>query len=843
MTGVNDEGSIWCGAGTLSAVGAALVLAAALVLRVGTPGKYYWLTGLKVVALCLLVCLLVPRIAEKLLVSRIAEKLHVSRIAEKLRVFRGLAPWLLVILGPILAATVTGFWILRSSRTAATVVLLVGGTLSWVVARQWSRWSLRIFVAVTVATVLILVGRVGQESLDSERLARARSHAEEANAELVMLSSGADAHRSSDSLDTKVRSASARVDSLCRAGGGHPGGSLSELMRCTPVGRGETPRELDIVDAKAKREVAAIAALVSNDDASKARLTRADSDLSSALSDRQNLAKPQALTSVLSAGGNSLARAVPGLGDPRVPVALTVVGWILVAALALAAYRRLERANSKRGLGLVKIVGLAGGNDKEDLQGEFRRYLIANVAEPGAMPGAQALTTAADLLEAAPDPASKIIQSILKVIPAITAPQASYVVDVTYGAPDAPPPDPPAAAGAEAAPTDPLVAPGSARSAEPTPKHEVFVRITSAIDQSTVATHSACESTSHLAVRAAGYWAAAWILERDRTSPSWAAWSAESAPALAAYDETGDGDDTVGLHHLENCANLAPTSGLVLTRLAQAYDLKNRHVDALELYLRAVTRHPRYPIACYRVGLSLSLIAARVQTDWLVMSTEGRDIRCRVLESMDRCGQRMNLDEEKLRETTNVLKNDATTPDGARTALCKAALLFLGGTTSLLNRRQVATNALRRSERRYWLPHLRGFRQGKARSGLWDIANSAKLSVTYRGGLTKDKVGGTYAGDLLSYTSRAEEPKTSWQVVYNLACHKAIVAADPPSASSRHAAITLLEQVLERDGSGQLKQAWLDGDPDLESLRGVGRFIAFRDKLNKRPEVGEDEDS
>jgi hypothetical protein len=186
----------------------------------------------------------------------------------------------------------------------------------------------------------------------------------------------------------------------------------------------------------------------------------------------------------------------------------------------------------------------------------------------------------------------------------------------------------------------------------------------------------------------------------------------------------------------------------------------------------------------------------------------------------------MGLDKDKLNELIETLRPDDVSAQLARTKLCDIGLLFVSGTTELLGRGRVATNSLRRDERRYWLPLVTDVGPARRRQWLWETADSAQMAVARRGGLE------VKATTLSRYTADAAEAETSWQVLYNLACYHAIAAMDPPSASGRRAAVLLLEQVLERDDAGQLKQAWLDVDPDLQALAGEHRFIALRDKLS-----------
>ena len=140
---------------------------------------------------------------------------------------------------------------------------------------------------------------------------------------------------------------------------------------------------------------------------------------------------------------------------------------------------------------------------------------------------------------------------------------------------------------------------------------QVLVRITSKSTGQQVDVVTVGADTATSACRAAGYTTAALVLARSSRVAEWARWDKATAEAWAAYDQPQD----VPLPELEAAVRRAPNSGLLLQRLAQAYDMQGRFREALSLYARAVSAHPRYPAARYRLAISLCLLADKEQVE------------------------------------------------------------------------------------------------------------------------------------------------------------------------------------------------------------------------------------
>lgn len=93
------------------------------------------------------------------------------------------------------------------------------------------------------------------------------------------------------------------------------------------------------------------------------------------------------LADLVREGGDAIVSAMPVVGGRDLPIALAVVGWTALGVLALLGYRRLEIANAGIGRGAVSFGPLeGGGDDQEELQAIFRRYVLENAVEPGRCP-------------------------------------------------------------------------------------------------------------------------------------------------------------------------------------------------------------------------------------------------------------------------------------------------------------------------------------------------------------------------------------------------------------------------------------------------------------------------
>ncbi len=506
------------------------------------------------------------------------------------------------------------------------------------------------------------------------------------------------------------------------------------------------------------------------------------------------------------------------------PLDLGPVGWGLLGGLLLLGYRRLEIINRDRSRGLVKIDKLDAADDKPDdktdLYGAFRRHVLSNVAEPGAIPGGTATFSITDLLGAT-DPTS-LVKQVVATLSAITAVTPGFEVDAIYQAPTT-----------DATMPGPTATTNGAEGADKTASHQVFVRVRKARTQETLRTKLVDAPTASLAMRESGYWAAAYILSRDSTSPDWARWSEDSAVALADYDEAVEAAKHVAVQarkddspKLRDALALAPTSGLLLARLANTLELAGRPIEALDLHLRAVTRYPRYPEARYRLASSLANLAAESQK-W---HDTGLPDKRRLLGSLRECARTCGVDSEL----------PTSAPDLTQANLLDIAERFRMGTAQLFRRRTVAVLALRRSERRYWAPMLlrRDRRRGRRRALETLEASGYVLRERLHGLVPSSPDPAHERSDIVAMAEEAE----GWQTAYNLACYFA-VRSTHTGVDDRTTAVELLERIFGKDTRGELTLEWVNRDPDLENLRHNPRFASFRGWLPSTAVAGANEES
>jgi len=278
-----------------------------------------------------------------------------------------------------------------------------------------------------------------------------------------------------------------------------------------------------------------------------------------------------------------------------------------------------------------------------------------------------------------------------------------------------------------------------------------------------------------------------------------------------------------GIDLLEEAVSRAPTCGLVLVRLANARDLRGDVVGALELHLRAATRHPRYPVPRYRICVGLANVAADVPGRWQPLGSSGQR---RLVQAVRRCAHACEI---SAGEQLNAL--EASIPLGSgtevRTRLCEVADLFRIEAQDLFTKKVVAQNSLRRSERRMWAPTLFDATGRDDRKRLSSMIEVSGFVVEVR------RTDNASAKADARFAQMLKE-RSWWQVVYNWACYYAVVAGSRGGPDQRTKAVELLEQLLEYDGSGQLTQAWVDKDPDLDALRQDQRFVEFRSRLPSR---------
>jgi tetratricopeptide (TPR) repeat protein len=505
------------------------------------------------------------------------------------------------------------------------------------------------------------------------------------------------------------------------------------------------------------------------------------------------------VSDVVAKGATALIGVVPVLGDANVPIALEVAGWAVLGALLFLGYRWLEIRNGVGAVGPVGEITLDGVADPDKLfEAELRTCVVQNVPEPGAIPGADTTRPVTDLLDAAGPEATRNVLKALVELASSIVPKTGYAVAAS------------------------VLQPPEHDAAAPT---QILVRVLDARTRTTCAAKTLTGDDTNSAVRTAGYWAAGWILHHASTVPKWARWDEASAESLETYlTATARGDANIA--DLDEAISATPTSGLLLMLAGARHDLAGEYPRALGYYVRAATMYPRYPAARYRVAVSLSAIASNPVLHWNNLEQGERDA---LTASLDRLKRRVDG------HTDPASLTNGSSPTQTKDRLCQLAVEHLDQLSRATSWQWVLHNALRRSERRYWVPiaGATGAPRWSRRLLKW-TARSARPLALLRGHQTdaaEDAFG--------EVEPKINKPDGWWQLLYNAACYKAewarideTVGLWARAQEHRDDAVAMLEQAIERPGSHQLNREWCDKDPDLEPLADDDRFETFKRQLH-----------
>lgn len=675
------------------------------------------------------------------------------------------APVALLIAGTATVAVVA--WSVKTPEERGWVLAAVG---MWLLGLYWasaefSRRLVRVVAAVAVILILLLVAKVGRDAVSADHLAEARGDA-------TVLE-----QRLAGQRGPLADAARASVNTLCTDAAGSVDGDTCSAAE-VPSG---SERTVALARATADRDVARLVAAATNLPDDQKRLTDAQAALDHAAALAQDHPDAVGAVDALSRGGNELISAVHGFHTHRLPLELDLVGWSIVAALAILYYRTLEIRSGRDGIGPVAFTDLANADATPEINSEFRRAVLRNVPEPGAVPGGDAIVPVNDLLDAAGDRSSKIAQALFGLIQAALAVPSGYTVD------------------------------GSLH--QHGHRADVFLRIRDTRTKATLTTMTQSGRDPLAAARAAGYRAAAYIVSRSRIVPGWACWSENSSLALALCNA----DWEPPLARLEQAVVLAPRSGLALVQLGHSYQLEGRHRDALTCYTRAALLYPRYLVARYRIAVSLCAVADDLEGQWWQAREEQR---AAVLAELRRFARLTGT--SRLSHAADSIDLEAPLQEDPARCLLLAACEQVEQARRLLTWSALATNAFRRSERAFWSHFIRLNGQGhRARMRLRLINRTSELAV-------RKRLTGT--SDAHALEQAAQPPHTWWQVPYNLACARAVPGpggVGPLGDDDRAHALELLERSRECEGSWQMDARWVKLDPDLRALHADARFQQF----------------
>jgi hypothetical protein len=290
---------------------------------------------------------------------------------------------------------------------------------------------------------------------------------------------------------------------------------------------------------------------------------------------------PVSALDALSAGGDAIVESVIG-EDP--PLVIETAGWVVLAIGALLIWRVIAKRSFGELPGPVTI-SLNSGAQRAATEAEikisdaaqraaFRVAVLRNVSEPGALPGAAAMQSLTDLLEV--PGVDSWFAPLVAALKTILAVPRGFKVSA-----DVVPPE------------------------TKDGRWVVLVRVSDLDSGKEVGVSTQTGDSDIKACRSAGYWAAAVVLSRSSRIPSWASWDSQTSTALALYDEP---DPAPAACYPQALAK-APSSGVLLQKLAAEYAINERLLDSVSMSARAVAAHPRYHVACYRLADGINMLA------------------------------------------------------------------------------------------------------------------------------------------------------------------------------------------------------------------------------------------
>jgi hypothetical protein len=493
--------------------------------------------------------------------------------------------------------------------------------------------------------------------------------------------------------------------------------------------------------------------------------------------------------------------------------------WVILGLLLLVVLRGLLLLNNRNGWGPIEIVMDSSDSTSKPASGDLERiakirsYVVENVPEPAAALGSSALTQITSLATSTNLGAPTWLRALANFAEWALLPPSGYRVVVDFRTSSGGDEVPPALAGPEGASLC------------------VVVRIATRGRSKTlhVATISQGQSEDDV-LRSAGYWAAGWILTNCKLVPEWAAWPAPAGPHLGRFRSTVDSkaqilDNPLSterlaaidacIDDLESARASGPTSGAILTQLAEQYEFKNDFANALEINLQVARMYPRYYVARYRSSVGLSMLVSSSLDRWNAVITSPDQQGLRILDligEIDAGGRipRGIVDRIRRGISEGNLNDENIT---AEVSLLAAVQLARG--VRMGNVVAMCAMALRKDERRFWLARLRHPRL--MRHNLSSAMPSISRVAHFEG--LPDSCPPKFFSkpDVETVQRWSRSRNESAQVLYNLACYFAVGEAKSPST-----AVTLLEGTQSHPYSEQIQASWMGRDPDLDSLHNVG---------------------
>jgi tetratricopeptide (TPR) repeat protein len=730
---------------------------------------------------------------------------------------RGLAALLAVanasVLVVLLTASRADDWTAAHAVAAAAVVVALV-----LAAYEWSALLFRLAALTVVLMAVIVTAQAGQAQLVRESSIDARADATRLDSVLARTVDRytADVLRKKLEVNAAATAAATAITSLCSTAEGALSAQdintwrTSETCKPSPATDHTSPSLTDLRRDKALAELAVDRArlAVARDRNVNADITTAESAVNGAEQQvsRASREQPVSLPDAIAAGGRGLAAKSP-LSTDAVPVVPAIVGWILLLVAVVYAYRMLEVLNTGRDPGPVTIEDVTGdlGGDKDDntqkITTHLRHAILANLPEPGVVPGAKSSTPVTDLLSTDPIK-NPILVAAITFIRAVGFPPRGYLVRASLAIRPITSTDNPGGS-APATGTS-----GGANAA--TTEYQAHVRIHDARTKRSVWTSVQEANTREEALEQGGFAAAAWILCQARSVPPWLQFSSEAADALRDYQRSKSTHGEKARKALEQAISRDPTSGSALVQLGYAYDLEGKKLKALECYERAIAMFPEYRIARYRAAIG-----------WSGLYDDSKTLQ-------DKDKRRLQSLTEVRRKATSgrtaELKEPPADPEKWQFALRMAMCRFNEvGDCYLV---KWLFDLLMRTLSVYERPVLP--RLGQLR---WTHRTLRASSLPTRTRL-KDTDPRRIDGDkrLGRLDVQACSRKASWQLRYNLACtHGVRARPQTPQSANDHAsdkdrAFALLRDALLHPDAQQLTRDWLAKDPDLKALQSDPQF-------------------
>jgi hypothetical protein len=771
-----------------------------------------------------------------------------------------------------------GVWHLTAGIAAATLVVMpdqpnlhrlgvtvLAITLLVVVARGFSRATLRVMAAALLLAAAVVLAWIGDRAIPSGT-SPAAAALSRPDAAAVLDDIGSEADSLRDELPCPRAADRPPDDRLCDA--------LAALEdradAATESGDTAAVAAATTTLADLRRQVAV--RLLRAEDEAPARVELTDAqwrELAGAQAEADAAARPD-LRSLMARGVDTVVADAlgPALGD-RTAARVGDVGWIVLAALLLAGYRRLEILNNRRYGAPIHIDRFVTPAGDDALGAELRAAVRNRVAEldlrePPPVPGARStvkpMAGIVAALDAVQAPPTRTVRSLLARARGLVFPVPGITVEPTYGrtanAGDARLDGTDGADDAldaghdDGGDTGQPGGRGAAGHAERSADHVVTVRLRTTQGRRALRAQSFARSSAQAAVDAAADFVVCDSLTNARLTPSWARWHSEDGAALAPYQtvlaDTGRTGPRLSLRDqielLETARAASPGTGLVLVELGHRYDLDERPLDALRTHLTTRALHPRFAQPRYRSAMSLAMLASpvRFHEHWLgaERDEDRRQIADLLVETRLLARARRSRwwrRAEPRCPTDPVLLAawlaQAEPSPGTQRDILKVFLLSARAELRALEWRVthpgLLASAARQAERHVWLGLLADPQQRQAAVYRY---RSARWIAELRLSLLPAQPGTQKARELrLKVDAMAERPDVGSTALYNAACFTSVLADRAPRKSRERAeleekAVQHLRRVA-RGGMGPVPSSgWLTTDPDLVALQAVPAF-------------------